>query len=122
MANRHNAGRGGALAPNLEPPQGGQQMPNVPQVGRAVERGSLLKPAAFSGKSEEALRWLNTFTRYAKAQHWDDKQSILSIATFMSEETLESGSHAAIFECGDHGAKALPLISEKGIYKLDTEI
>ena len=88
MANRHNAGRGGAPAPNHEPPQGGPPLLNVPQVGRAVERGSLLKPAAFSGKSEDALRWLNTFTKYAKAQQWDDQQSILSIATFMSDNTV----------------------------------
>ena len=88
MAGRNHAGRGGAYAPPPQPPQGGPQLQNVPQVGRAVERGSLLKPAAFSGKSEDALRWLNTFTKYAKAQQWDDKQSILSIATFMSDNTV----------------------------------
>ena len=61
---------------------------NAPQVGRAVERGSLLKPSAYSGKAEDALHWLNDFTQYAKAQQWDDRQSIMSIATFMSDRTV----------------------------------
>ena len=60
----------------------------APQMERAVEKGSLLKPLAFSGKAEDALHWLNNFTQYAKAQQWDDRQTIRSLATFMSDRVV----------------------------------